>query len=162
MKFLALAGALLLAPLAQASGTKTLTSTSGHQITLNYSTSVEVTNSNKPARITTADSIQIGVTHPSLKISDRVRVVLVNKATTQLGCGANQVHKKEETHMLDLGPAGAGPFLGGELTSPLLISNLGYCYTVYGKLEVAVVVNGEWLQDPINGSHNFQVDLAQP
>jgi hypothetical protein len=62
-------------------------------------------------------------------------------------------------------PGSSAVFLSGKIEYAALdqqpiVSTSSMRYPSYCRNEIAVVINGQWLVDPINGTHNFQVNFA--
>jgi hypothetical protein len=70
-----------------------------------------------------------------------------------------------ETQQLDLKPVPPDSYGHGPLSYQaqgqrveLSQSHIGYGYNF--RQEIAVVVDGKWLTDPVNGSHNFKFKMV--
>lgn len=172
-------GALPLAGDVVGKGTAELRSAQGLALRLTWDKVYENRSSNKPDYITYANPIQVSVNGP-LAADAKLRLVFRNKVRTIGQCGLPNKYDVYE-YDLDLRATGQNTF-AGELNSegrilwgigserkmePVgwrlpVISHDGYCFNEVSEgQEVSLVVNGEWQVDPINNTHNFQIDLSR-
>lgn len=153
-----------------------LKSAEGVQIVLAYDVITVPVYSNKPSSTTYATPFAVTVRFPFLTNRSNIRVVLVNTGIMGGSCGQPNA-RAQEVFAMDLKPLNNGDFqaefyqdavpqIGGRgvMMDPdqkpgLKIAVNGYCFTTSYQLEVAVVVDGRWLKDPVNGTSNFQVNL---
>lgn len=91
-----------------------------------------------------ASPLWVHVISPSLRPLDRVRVVLM----------VYDFGRQEQFEEVDLYYAAPGRF-DGYLRGGLVIGREGDDF----KEQLACVVSGRWLRDPINGTSNFQLTL---
>lgn len=101
-------------------------------------------------------NLWINVTADWLSNSDRVRVVLLNKSYPFWSAGE---YFNLETREIDLSFAEDGRFTAS--ISALKLFGSGYGGKEIFELELAVVINGVWLLDPISQSHNFRVSMPR-
>lgn len=165
------------AALADSGETRILRSRQGNEIRFVYDIHTDVSNSNKPSNFTYAQPLRIIVTGPNLRHSDRVRVVLINHEKVTGSCGLPS-YERDPHYVIDFAYYGrfnafvasmedARIILNGREVAleqqdrRLFLESASYCQSTRTRLEVAVVINGEWQIDPINGTHNFQVKLSR-
>jgi len=86
---------------------------------------------------------------------DQVRMVVINYIIDDAG-SSRQVDEQE----IDLSYSG-NHRLQGRLDHAIVIRGYNEGRQTAFRQEIAVAVNGRWLLDPINGTHNFQVDMSR-
>ena len=86
---------------------------------------------------------------------DQVRVVVINYVVDDAG-SSRQVDEQE----IDLSYGGNHRFQG-RLDHAIAIRGYNEGRQTAFRQEIAVAVNGQWQLDPINGTHNFQVDMSR-
>ena len=166
-----------------------LTSREGYSIGITWTLLWENWSSNKPAYATTPTPLMVtltqGVATKALTPATAARVVVVNRVRTRGECGSADKYD-EYQYELDLKPVagGAGLSFRGELQSegkvlwgyaparsmePASLHMLrtfvdSYCQgdQIAEGQDVAVVIDGQWLVDPVNGTNNFKIDLSRP
>jgi hypothetical protein len=126
--------------------------------------------------IPTAVTIEANVTSPALTPNSQVRVLLMNKAAStpyQVGTQAGTLPEIDlGTLTADLTRQGDGHFNGtfpGELTLTPNVQQVSAdacmgdpCYVDRPLFQdVAVVIDGTWLKDPVSGQSNFQINMNQ-
>ena len=132
-------------------------SAEGVTLNLDYTTKKDpVTGCYKCTLYTRTDALWLNIEAPGLGDGDTVRAVVLNKRYTQW---TRPEPTEIETYAFDLAPAGNGRFTVDAGT--LRTWGQGYGGVEDFVLEIALVVNGKWLQDPISGTSNFQLNLAQ-
>ncbi len=164
---------------AHAAVRKSLQSREGTEIRLEYELQRFVSNSNKPSSVDYAQPVQFTVKRGrELGPSDQVRVVLINREYFTGYCGLSS-YNRDPHYVIDLNYHGGMEAFVGTFESARLILNgaevplrredqrvqvraNGYCYNLVTAPELAVVVNGQWQTDPINGTHNFKFDFLAP
>jgi len=147
-----------------------LISTDNTEITVEYSTSKEVTSSNKPATLMYANINGIWVQDTSDRQS-QVNVVLVQREYTDNQCGGPGSYR-ERAYRIALDKYSGYFYSPGilfqgttqETPAKVLISAEGYCYSTKVVNEVAIETidsngNATWLVDPVSGVHNFKLML---
>lgn len=127
----------------------TLLSSEGINIHIDYEVKPGAINCYKCTRYTYAEPLYINIQHSGLHPSDQVRVVLMNNA--------NSSYSSQERRVLDLHHV-AGETFSIEL-APLIIKTDNYGWMNDYHQELAVVINGKWLKDSINGTSNFKFQL---
>jgi hypothetical protein len=82
-----------------------------------------------------------------------------NKVNSNAKVRAVLIHKNQSatTYQLDLQSAGSGRF-SGSLNADQSITGNTYDQT---SDEIAVVVNGQWLKDPISRNNNFKFNFSR-
>lgn len=101
-----------------------------------------------------ASPVWINVSGRDFNKVGNVRVLLINYYLTS---GPIQL---EDTQQLDLKYAGGSRFTGQ--LQKVLMSEGTYMYggNIF-RQELAVVVDGKWLRDPVSGTNNFKFQLAR-
>ena len=99
-----------------------------------------------------AAPLWITVIRPGSTGAEKVRAVVMNYYDSS-NMAANTLYGKQE---LDLKYNGAAFQAEGQRVE-LSQSHIGYGYNF--RQEIAVVVDGKWLTDPVNGSHNFKFKM---
>ncbi len=99
-----------------------------------------------------AAPLWVTVSRPGLTGAEKVRAVIMNYYDSS-NISANTLYEKQE---LDLKYNGTAFQLEGSRVE-LSQSHIGYGYNF--RQEIAVVVDGKWLSDPVNGSHNFKFKM---
>ncbi|HEX4925483.1 MAG TPA: hypothetical protein VFV50_15425, partial [Bdellovibrionales bacterium] len=162
--------------LASVGETRILRSRQGNEIRFEYDVHSNVSNSNKPSSFSYAKPLRIIVTGPNLRHTDRIRVVLINYEKTTGSCGLPS-YERDPHYVIDLSYYGRfGAWVGSMEDARIILNgrevplqphdrrlfleSRSYCSDTRTRLEVAVVINGEWQVDPVNGTHNFQVKLS--
>ncbi|MDA8244996.1 MAG: hypothetical protein M0025_12865 [Elusimicrobia bacterium] len=111
---------------------------------------------------TIASPFWVTVVKPGMGFTggEKVRAVVMTYYDTS-NMAANTLY---ETQELDLKPVYPGSYGHGPVTFQakgqrveILQSHIGYGYNF--RQEIAVVVDGRWLADPVNGTHNFKFKL---
>ena len=103
-----------------------------------------------------AAPLWVTVAAPWFNGSEKVRAVLMNYYDRS-NTSANIL---KDTQTIDLQFNGVAFQAEGRRVQ-LLISHLGYIgYDYNFRQEIAVVVNGRWLTDPVNGTHNFKFKMG--
>lgn len=148
-----------------------LKSAEGVGIQVEFNVQTRVTNSNKPERLRFAEPLELRVEHPGLRTDDQVRAVLTLMEHTENFCGGRS-RSQTQVYVMDLRfdadehafrarfTEDASLLIDDELYPvrlPLMISSEGFCDRIASQLQVAVVVNGQWLKDPISQTGNFLV-----
>jgi hypothetical protein len=95
----------------------------------------------------------------------KVRAVLINHMMDKAVCG-RKAEINQEVEIIDLKPFGDNSY-AGYLTSPqtknwmiMDLERRSYCrHQISVGQEIAVVIDGQWLQDPISLSSNFRLNL---
>ncbi len=100
-----------------------------------------------------AAPLWVTVSGPRLKGSENVRAVLLTFYDSP-NMAANTLKEAQE---LDLKFNGQAFQAEGQRVQ-LSESHIGYGYNF--RQEIAVVVDGKWLADPVNGSHNFKFKMG--
>lgn len=128
-------------------------SAEGVQIQVNYEVKQGPVNCFKCSQYTYATPLWITIEHSSLKSSDKVRVMLLNFRK-------HSFYSKEqlEVQELDLKFFSEDSSFSQE-AQPLVIYSSGYGGTEICRQEIAVVINGQWLKNPVNGTSNFAIKL---
>jgi hypothetical protein len=124
-----------------------LQSADGAKITLDYSPSFYDGN-------VTAEPLWVTVSSPRFTGSEKVRAVIMTYYENSYMAG-----KLKDTREIDLaynGTAFQAKNAGVNIVESL---HVGYGYNCLFRQEIAVVVDGVWLSDPVNGSHNFNFEL---
>ena len=101
-----------------------------------------------------ADPLWITVVNKAYRGGEKVRVVLM----TYYEATASSADSLKETKELDL------PFNGTAYQAKgpeMRIFEGHHAWVHQFRQEIAVSVNGKWLVDPVNGSHNFRFKLAR-
>ncbi len=163
-------------PLAHASGR--VLEAEGYKITLNYEITAREGHSNKPSSGHVANPVSVRIDSAKLSANDVVKVVFVNTQVQRGYCGIGS-YSYETVCRMDTDRKNGfqaelrdslvkGPYdkdwmtftqAAGYGNHGVVTEFSGYCYTGYGTLEVAVAIGEHWLTDPLNGTHNFQVNL---
>lgn len=137
------------------------TSQEGVSLTLDYTTKKDAFNGcYKCTYYTRTDALWLNLQSPVLKAGDSVRAVLVNK---RYAFWTRPDVTEIETREVDFAYAGSE---GGVARFTVEAGNLrtwgsGYGGTEDFELEVAIVVNGVWLKDPVSGTSNFRFALSE-
>lgn len=174
MKFFVLIMATFLSASAFANQAS-LRSSEGYQVDIYYSLKYTNTSSNKPSSNTAFTQLRIDV-KGNFRPEDKVQAVLVNKFHKNGQCGLDS-GTYQEVYRKTLTPTVVGVFQG-EMTNKVEVRNMmtgqymyaetltifstqeGYCYSIENLgQELAIVVNGRWLTDPVTGAHNFNMNL---
>lgn len=150
-------------------------STDGTLIHVRFAVDYRDLSSDKPNQVWLANPILIGVEGRRLTGAERVRVVLVSRERQVGSCGVASF-AREHSYFVDLSNergslfvgdlAKNGVFMGRDENEPAehqlpVIHAEGYCYNVVNDgFEIAVVVNGQWLVDPVSRSHNFKGNFS--
>lgn len=102
-----------------------------------------------------ASPVRIEVRRSYFRGTEKVRAVVMNYYDSS----AMPQGQIQETQTLDLQYDGHGGFYG-ELSGKVLLSesHIGYGYNF--RQELAVVVDGVWLKDPLNGTSNFRFKMS--
>jgi len=133
-----------------------LVSAEGVAIDVDYTVKSDTFNGcYKCTLFTRSDALWINVTAPNLSEGDKVRAVLVNKG--KFATASDVIHF--ETKEIDLTYAGNGRFTAD--AGSLRIWGSGYAGAETFTLEVALVVNGTWLKDPMSQTNNFVLPLQR-
>ncbi|MEI8348199.1 MAG: hypothetical protein WCG27_12080 [Pseudomonadota bacterium] len=155
-----------------------LKSSENNHVQISYSPYTYLYNSNRPSSSLYAASLKILVSGPSVTTSSKIRVILLNYRQTEGQCGVPNSSDRI-VYRMDLSVvSGRGVFQGifsddaevffdndrwykvSQYADPgLLVYTNGYCYNTYANTEVAVVIDGVWQTDPVNGSNNFKVNF---
>lgn len=101
-----------------------------------------------------AAPVWITVVNGAFKGTERVRVVLL----TYYDGPAQAAGTLFETRYLDPAYTGHRSFQAKTERLELSQSHIGYGFSF--RQEIAVAVDGVWLTDPVNGTHNFRVKLG--
>lgn len=137
-----------------------LGSSQGTRFNLDFQTGQQVENSNKPQRFEKAKNGWVNVHRADLDPSDKVRLVVTSVERFVGNSNSNfMTSVRQHTDVLDLECAEQGRF-----TAPLpelTIAATGYTGNTYVTQKIALVVNGEWQEDPINDTHDFIAQMAQ-
>lgn len=116
------------------------------------------------------------VKHSQLRSSDRLRIVIINREYHQKSC-MNQFYTLSPNYVIDLAYSKSKRgFIGNFGLAKILIDGAevplqskgqrlsrfrsGYCQTTDIKTELALVINGQWQTDPVNGTPNFILNLS--
>ena len=133
-----------------------LVSAEGVAVEVDYTVKSDVfTGCYKCTLYTRSDALWINVSAPNLSEGDKVRAVLVNKGKFATTPDVLHFESKE----IDLTYAGNGRFTAD--AGSLRIWGAGYAGTETFTLELALVVNGTWLKDPVSKTNNFVVPLQR-
>lgn len=136
-----------------------LRSVENANISLEYGKAYEQTNSNKPTSMVSTEGLSINVERSDLNEGDNVRAVFQNKKTFKGNSNSNyRTDFNNDVQIVDLKYVGEGKF-----TAPLqdvILSSNGYSGNLFTAQECSLVINGEWQDDPMNASHNFQMNLS--
>lgn len=101
----------------------------------------------------------ISVSYPGLSAQNSVRVVLMNFRRL-MGPGAARDAEQLETQQLDLEWRGGGVFSTSIFQFfPLHQEGPTGCFDY--RQELAIVISGRWLWDPISRTHNFKLDMHE-
>lgn len=148
-----------------------LLSEDGVKVSVDYIANYHHDSSYKPTHTYTADEVHINVSSEEIGPEVRVTAVLINYESGHSYFGES--HSLPWTYeLIDLNWQETGHF-SGKLTDanvsrsymnydyyhPIVIKTFGYGGTQYFHQEVAIVMNGQWLVDPISQSHNFKINL---
>jgi hypothetical protein len=151
----------------------------GTEILLNYDVKASSDpGSSRPITAVYAKPLEIRITPTSsLQASDRVRAVLINRENFQGMCGISS-YVRDPHYVMDLSLIPNSSSFSGEFGSARILLNGsevplksedqrvqlkldGYCFKLTTNQELAVVINGTWLVDPVSGTHNFKFNLLQ-
>lgn len=94
-----------------------------------------------------AESVRLRVRNAGLRGAEKVRAVLMNYFDGQVAAGM------KDSQTIDLAFDGAA-FTGKAAPLTLMQPEMNF------RQELAVVVDGRWLTDPVGGGHNFRFKLA--
>lgn len=122
-----------------------------------------------------ASAFTVTVSGPSLQAGQAVSAVVVNRHRT-LGQTSPSTKTIEKSYALELQyDAHTGAYRGawgrdvrvwrddawapvdGANVPQLLLGQDSTCFSVWGGIDLAVVVDGQWLRDPVTGQSNFRV-----
>jgi hypothetical protein len=150
-----------------------LVATDGTSVAVDFQLKFEDYSSNKPHTVYFVQPLWFNVAGPSVSDDSQIRVVFTNRVVYDGSCGSGD-RVDERAYQLDLELEPEGHFAGeldsqGTLlgtTTPItgflrpIAKNMPYCTTGISEgSSLAVVIDGAWLTDPINGSHNFGVSF---
>ena len=146
-----------------------LRSTDGTDIRLSYTLSTTTGSSDT---ITNASNVVITVDNDAWHVGNigfgqQIRAVLLGYCRPS-GGGSEVAHYNQQfdvpyTHL----QSGSGWGYEAQLNayapeiSSFAVRFVGIAGACIYRQELAVVVNGQWLTDPLNGSHNFNMDMMQ-
>lgn len=137
-----------------------LASSAQHQISIDAF--VESVEANQGTAI--AGPLWINLSHHSFNGSERVRAILLNHAYLAYyprpngpTPGITTLAKDQE---FDL--TWCGDHFAGKAPETFFVKYRGYGYVNQFFQELAIVVNGEWLKDPVSQSSNFLFQLVAP
>lgn len=130
----------------------TLKAADGTRIVLDYAPSFYDGNA-------TAQPLRVTVSDPRFNGSEHVRAVVMTYYTNSYMAG-----KLKDTRQLDLPYNGQAFQAKTEGVSIMETLHTGYGYNCDFRQEIAIVVDGQWLTDPVSGSHNFgfKLDWSYP
>lgn len=139
-------------------GAISLRSTDGSDISVDYFT---FTNESQWYRKTYAEDAIVKASNPSWRdaTNDARIVVVMVKAGLTFNCkatdvGGGMIQAKVPEDCTVEGDAYSRKYFG-ELTSlPMMFTGHGL-YENWNDYQLAIVRNNKWLEDPINGTHNF-------
>lgn len=134
---------------------RTLYSAAGTQIKIDFNIEVEEFSGCYKCNLDTrAKNLWVNIIDTDLTSNDQVRIIFLNKEYSSY---RNPGEFYLQTIELDLEFAENGRFTGplGSLT----IYSSGYGGTFHYAQEIAIVINGEWLLDPISNTNNFSLKL---
>lgn len=106
------------------------------------------------AEKTIASPIWVNISAGSFNGSERIGAVLLNYYDGS-GMPAGQLQSSQR---LDLVYAGGGRYTAAAQPVVVSESHIGYGYNF--RQEIAVVVDGKWLVDPVSGGHNFKFGMS--
>lgn len=137
------------------------------EISVDFISKFYNTSSNKPSSSTYASPIYFNITDRNLDSQDKVQVVLINHYKSESRYG-NYAYSAQKEYIIDLSYAEGGQFTAqfssdndytNEESTRLQIAGFSYSSAIYFWQEIAVVINGQWLTDPVGRTHNFQLNL---
>jgi hypothetical protein len=151
---------------------RTRTGTDGTEIKIDYFKSYHPDRSYKPQNQTKASAVWVNVEIPNVTGSEKVRVVL-NNYETRCDGPFDRSNSAPYTYIFDLrfengrftGQASEGTLvrsyldLSYEVTWPFTIHSDGYAGNQCNSQTVSVVVDGQWLVDPVSKTNDFGVNL---
>jgi hypothetical protein len=140
-----------------------LTSTDLARIQINYQLDYRSVsafgNSTDAVQIWNAKPLELSVSRAGLQPNDHVRAVVINKIAQEAACG-RPASMAQSTSIVDMRWS-HGFFVGDFSQFAPTVRALGTCVKRTGWIEVAIVVNGVWLKDPINQTSNFEVRFTR-
>lgn len=151
---------------------KNFVSKDGTKINLNYQIVKESGVTNRPYNYIKVENLNFSLESIQLHESSTVRVIFINSMHDIPVCGRN-LFDFEEIYYLDLEPRMNGRLIyeasftthakrmeSNQRAQDLYLLKRNYCRTVESKWqEIAIVVDGRWLVDPVSNSNNFVFKL---
>ena len=128
-----------------------LTSSEGVKILLKYTAEAATPNSSGGTTHTAVDARLLVLNADETPVSQG-RAVVINKCTNE---GTGEQH----TDVVELDLQIADPSFADTLSAvvpDVVFSESNYRYRTVCKQEIAVVLDGTWLTDPVNRTHNFK------
>ena len=155
---------------ANAQETRIFKSAEGVEIAVSYNIQKKYYPSNKPYELTYLNPVSIKLSSDELTKNSQARAVFINRVQTLAACGLPE-RIDEKVYALDLSSQEIG-ILSGDLNEksidyegpsveeqlPLVKASY-YCNPQQSiGQEIAIVINGHWLKDPISGTNNFKIN----
>lgn len=145
-----------------------LKSAEGIEANVDYIVTLHESQDYKPQHRYTAGPVYLNVSGLTLDATDQVRVVLnhyegagftIAPYTYTVDLVWTGTHFSQElgnVTAINRAYYDYTPYMKGE---PLTIRTFGYGGTFEYTQTLSIVVNGHWLTDPVNGTHDFQLNL---